>query len=167
MTRRAAGSGTVRAAHSPGPVRRWTARPPRPVWSARREYSGNPHSGFSCARRTACCLHRAGLIVPEPRKRPRSSYIRFAAEQPSECWQSDFTYCPLAAGTGSEILTWLDDHARYALSVTAHPRVTGPIVVNTFRAAVAVGVLPAGVWPRGVRRGCRAEDQHAVQELTA
>jgi hypothetical protein len=34
------------------------------------------------------CLSRAGLVAPEPRKRPRSSYIRFAAELPNECWQS-------------------------------------------------------------------------------
>ena len=27
-------------------------------------------------------LNRAGLITPEPQKRPRSSYIRFQAEQP-------------------------------------------------------------------------------------
>jgi transposase len=51
-------------------------------------------------------LARAGLVVPEPRKRPKSSYIRFAAEQPNECWQSDFTCYPLADGTGTEILTW-------------------------------------------------------------
>jgi transposase InsO family protein len=88
-------------------------------------------------------LHRAGLVVPEPRKRPKSSYIRFAAEQPNECWQSDFTHYTLADGTGSEILTWLDDHARYALSVTAHHRVTGPIVVSAFQAAVAAHGAPA------------------------
>src|SRR6516162_9075337 len=81
-------------------------------------------------------LARAGLVVPEPRKRPRSSYIRFAAEQPNECWQADFTHYPLAGGTGTEVLTWLDDHSRYALSVTAWHRVTGPIVLATFRAAV-------------------------------
>jgi hypothetical protein len=33
---------------------------------------------------------------------------------PNECWQSDFTRYPLADGTGTEILTWLDDHSRYA-----------------------------------------------------
>src|SRR5580693_7030477 len=88
-------------------------------------------------------LTRAGLVVPEPRKRPKSSYIRFAAEQPNECWQSDFTQYPLAGGTGTEILTWLDDHSRYALRVTAHSRVTGPIVVAQFRAAVAVHGTPA------------------------
>jgi transposase InsO family protein len=82
-------------------------------------------------------LAARGLVLPEPRKRPKSSWIRFEAEQPNECWQSDFTRYPLAGGTDTEILTWLDDHARYALSVTAHHRVTGPIVLAAFRAAVA------------------------------
>jgi transposase InsO family protein len=88
-------------------------------------------------------LARAGLVVPEPRKRPRSSYLRFEADQPNECWQSDFTHYPLADGTGTEILTWLDDHSRLALSVTAHARVTGPIVLAAFRAAVAAHGAPA------------------------
>jgi transposase InsO family protein len=52
-------------------------------------------------------LARQGLVVPEPKKRPRSSYIRFQADQPNECWQADFTHYPLADGTGTEILTWL------------------------------------------------------------
>ncbi len=29
-----------------------------------------------------------GLVVPEPKKKPKSSYIRFAAEMPNETWQS-------------------------------------------------------------------------------
>jgi transposase len=37
-------------------------------------------------------LHQAGLIIPEPRKRPRSSYVRFQAAQPNEMWQSDFIH---------------------------------------------------------------------------
>jgi transposase InsO family protein len=88
-------------------------------------------------------LSRAGLVTPEPRKRPRSSYLRFEAEQPNECWQSDFTHYPLADGTGTEILTWLDDHSRLALSITAHRRVTGPVVLAEFRAAVAAYGAPA------------------------
>jgi transposase InsO family protein len=88
-------------------------------------------------------LARAGLVAPEPRKRPRSSYLRFAAQLPSECWQSDFTHYPLADGTGTEVLTWLDDHSRLALRVTAHHRVTGPIVVAQFRAAAAEHGTPA------------------------
>jgi transposase InsO family protein len=88
-------------------------------------------------------LTRAGLVIPEPRKRPRSSYIRFAAEQPNECWQADFTHYPLAGGAGTEILTWLDDHSRLALRVTAHDRVTGPAVVTAFQAAVTAHGAPA------------------------
>jgi hypothetical protein len=41
-----------------------------------------------------------------------------------------------------EILSWLDDHSRYALSVTAHVRVTGPIVLATFRATTAAHGIP-------------------------
>ncbi len=78
-------------------------------------------------------LHTAGLVTPTPAKRPKASYIRFAAEQPNERWQADFTHWRLAHGTHVEILCWLDDHSRYALCVTAHRRVTGPIVVEEFR----------------------------------
>ena len=81
-------------------------------------------------------LARAGLVIPDPAKRPRSSCLRFAAELPSECWQADFTHYPFADGADTEVLTWLDDHSRYALSVTAHTRVSGPIVLAAFRAAV-------------------------------
>ena len=88
-------------------------------------------------------LARGGLVVPEPSKRPKSSYIRFQAEQPNQCWQAGFTHYPPAGGTGTEILSWLDDHSRYALSVTAWNRVTGPIVLATFRAAVAAHGAPA------------------------
>ena len=88
-------------------------------------------------------LARAGLVTPDPAKRPKSSYLRFAAELPNECWQADFTHYPLADGTDTEILSWLDDHSRYALRVTAHRRVSGPAVVAEFRAAVAAHGVPA------------------------
>jgi len=88
-------------------------------------------------------LRRSGLITPQPQKRPKSSYIRFEADQPNECWQADFTHTRLADGSDVEVLTWLDDHSRYALSVTAHRRVTGPIVVATFRATYRRNGIPA------------------------
>jgi transposase InsO family protein len=88
-------------------------------------------------------LAQAGLVAPQPRKRPRSSYLRFEADQPNECWQADFTHYPLADGTGTEVLTWLDDHSRFVLRVSAHRRVTGPIVLASFRAAVAAYGAPA------------------------
>lgn len=91
-------------------------------------------------RVSTATIHRyltdAGLVTPEPKKKPKSSYVRFEADQPNECWQSDFTHWALASGADVEILVWLDDHSRYALSVTAHQPVTGPIVVNTFTTAI-------------------------------
>ena len=44
---------------------------------------------------------------------------------PNECWQSDFTHYRLTRpdgrpGADVEIISWLDDHSRYALHVTAH-----------------------------------------------
>jgi transposase InsO family protein len=88
-------------------------------------------------------LRRQGLVTAAPQKRPRSSYVAFEADQPNEMWQADFTHYPLSTGVDCEILSWLDDHARRALSVTAHDRVTGPIVVTTFRAAAAEHGPPA------------------------
>jgi transposase InsO family protein len=88
-------------------------------------------------------LARAGLVTPDPGKRPKSSYVRFAAEMPNECWQADFTHYPLASGAGTEILTWLDDHSRLALRVTAHQWVTGSIVLAQFRTAVTQYGPPA------------------------
>jgi transposase InsO family protein len=86
-------------------------------------------------------VRRHDLVVAEPRKKPRSSYIRFQAEQPNETWQADMTHWQLTTGH-AEILTWLDDHSRYALSVTAHQVVSGPIVVTTFRNTTIVHGIP-------------------------
>jgi transposase InsO family protein len=88
-------------------------------------------------------LTRLGRVLPEPKKRPKSSYIRFEAAMPNETWQSDFTHYRLADNSDVEILTWLDDCTRYALSVTTHRRVTGPIVVATFRGSLAQHGIPA------------------------
>ena len=77
-------------------------------------------------------LHAAGLIVPEPKKRPKSSFIRFQADQPNECWQSDFTHWALADGSDVEILNWLDDPSRYLLGCTVFDRVTGQHVTAEF-----------------------------------
>ena len=88
-------------------------------------------------------LTRHDRVTPAPKKKPKSAYRRFAAEQPNECWQSDFTHYRLSTGVDVEIITWLDDHSRYALHVSAHPRITGPIVLATFRATITQFGCPA------------------------
>ncbi len=84
-----------------------------------------------------------GRVKPEPAKKPKSAYLRFEAAQPNETWQSDFTHYRLAGGTDVEIITWLDDHSRYALHLSAHHRVTGPIVLSTFQTAIGEHGCPA------------------------
>jgi transposase InsO family protein len=109
------------------------------------------HHGAALARATINrILTRHGAITPEPSKRPKASYLRFQADQPNETWQSDVTHYRLSTpqdtpGADTEIITWLDDHSRYALHITAHPRVTGPIVLTTFRHTVARHGTPASV----------------------
>lgn len=88
-------------------------------------------------------LTRAGLVSPEPKKKPRSSYIRFQAAMPNETWQSDFTHYRLADHTDVEILTWLDDCSRYALNITAHPAISTPIVLAQFRDTTQTHGIPA------------------------
>jgi transposase InsO family protein len=97
------------------------------AWHLERE--GLPAPSTSTIRRI---LHAAGLITPEPRKRPRSSYTRFEMAQPNEMWQSDFVHWRLADGTDVEVLNWLDDHSRYLLSCSVHQPVTGDVVVAVF-----------------------------------
>jgi transposase InsO family protein len=88
-------------------------------------------------------LTRQGLVSPQPKKRPKASYIRFEAAMPNECWQSDFTHYRLADGADVEIISWLDDHSRYALNCSAHTPVTAKVVLDTFGQAAAEHGYPA------------------------
>jgi transposase InsO family protein len=92
-------------------------------------------------------LAKAGLVAPAPKKRPKSSYVRFEAAMPNETWQSDFTHYPLTDTTlfprGIEIITWLDDCTRYVISCTAHRAITTPIVLATFRESATRQGIPA------------------------
>jgi transposase InsO family protein len=94
-------------------------------------------------------VKRAGLVTPEPKKKPKAAYVRFEAEQPNQMWQTDFTHYRLSrdgsAGADVEILTFLDDHSRYTLSVTCHQPVTGPAVLAAFRQVVADQGIPVSV----------------------
>jgi transposase InsO family protein len=107
------------------------------------------HHQLAVSRATISRILSAdGLVTPQPKKRPRSSYVRFQAALPNQTWQADFTHYRLThpggtPGPDAEVLTWLDDHSRYALHVSAHAPVTGPVVLAAFRAAVAAHGIPA------------------------
>jgi transposase InsO family protein len=130
-------------------------------------------------------LSRAGLVIAEPKKKPKSSYIRFQAQMPNETWQSDFTHYPLTDTAtfpkGIEIITWLDDCTRYALHVSAHRAITTTIVTASFREAAGQHGIPAstltdngmvytvrlaGIGRQGGRNGFEQQlhDWHVVQK---
>ena len=117
------------------------AGPTTIAWHLGRE--GLPVPSISTIRRI---LHGAGLVTPQPHKRPRTSWIRFEADAPNELWQSDFTHWRLADGSEVEIINWLDDHSRFLLACspgTASGRVGGDDVVATFTAAGDTYGFPA------------------------
>jgi transposase InsO family protein len=90
-------------------------------------------------------LKRAGLITPQPHKRPRSSFVRFEALLPNETWQIDATPWQLADGSPVEILNLLDDHSRLLLASVAFRTVKGGDVVHTFHRAAGEFGVPASL----------------------
>ena len=90
-------------------------------------------------------LRRRGFVTPQPHKRPRSSWIRFEAQLPNECWQSDVTHWRLGDGTEVEIVNFIDDHSRLAVAARVLGTATAPQVLRVFRAAGERWGLPAAL----------------------
>ena len=90
-------------------------------------------------------LKRGGFITPQPHKRPRSSYVRFCAELPNECWQTDITAWRLASGSEVEVVGVLDDHSRLCTAAKVFQLTKAADIVTTFYEAAAVWGLPASV----------------------
>jgi transposase InsO family protein len=90
-------------------------------------------------------LAARGFVVPQPHKRPKSSYIRFQAEQPNERWQLDITHWALADGTDTEILNILDDHSRLCLGSDTLPVFKARDVNDSFAKAAAAHGNPASL----------------------
>ena len=90
-------------------------------------------------------LRRRGFVAPQPHKRPRSSWIRFEARLPNECWQSDVTHWRLGDGTEVEIVNFIDDHTRLAVAARVLGTATAPQVLQVFRAAGERWGLPAAL----------------------
>ncbi len=90
-------------------------------------------------------LRRRGFVVSQPHKRPRSSWIRFEATLPNECWQSDVTHWRLGDGTEVDICNFLDDHSRAAVASVVMRTATAPKVLEVFREAGARWGFPAAL----------------------
>ena len=112
-------------------------------------------------------LRRRGFVTPQPHKRPRSSWRRFEAELPNECWQSDATHWTLADDTEVEIVNVIDDHSRTCIASRAVPVTTAADLVRILRSAGEIWGFPASVlsdngnayttWHRGGPNAFQAE----------
>jgi transposase InsO family protein len=90
-------------------------------------------------------LSARGFVTRQPHKRPKSSYIRFQADQPNERWQPDITHWQLADTTDVEILNILDDHSRLCVGSDTVPAFKASDVNNSFTKAAALYGDPASL----------------------
>jgi transposase InsO family protein len=90
-------------------------------------------------------LRRRGLVIPEPHKRPRSSFIRFEAALPNALWQVDATHWTLADGSAVEVLNLVDDHSRLLLAASAVRTVRAADALAIFHQAAARSGYPAAL----------------------
>ena len=90
-------------------------------------------------------LKRRGFVTPQPKKRPRSSFIRFAADLPNECWQSDMTHWTIAGDIGVEIVNFIDDHSRLCVASVALAVTKATDIAEIFTVAAQSHGTPASV----------------------
>jgi transposase InsO family protein len=90
-------------------------------------------------------LVRRGFVVPQPHKRPRSSYVSFEASLPHERWQADVTFWELKDATKVEILDVIDDFSRLCVASKVFATTSSPDVVATLYEAGGAWGLPASL----------------------
>jgi transposase len=120
-------------------------------------------------------LRRRGFVVPQPHKRPRSSWVRFEATLPNECWQSDVTPWKLRGGGEVEIINVIDDHSRLCVASLAVATATATGVVELLRSAAERWGWPSSLltdngcvfttWHRGGPNAVQAATRHRLQAL--
>lgn len=86
-------------------------------------------------------FNRAGVVIPEPRKRPRSAFRRFVYPAPNCCWQIDATEWTLTTGRKVVIFQLIDDHSRVAVA---------SLVATGETSEAAIRVVELGIQRRGV-----------------
>lgn len=88
-------------------------------------------------------LVRRGLVVPQPRKRPKTALRRFEAPAPNEMWQIDHTDWVIATGV-VKIFNIIDDHSRVLIRSRAVTEATSEAAWTTFCEGAQRFGLPAG-----------------------
>jgi len=80
-------------------------------------------------------LKARGFVTLQPQKRPKSSFIRFCADLPNECWQADMTHVEIEGGAVYEVLNMIDDHSRLCVASRAMSVVKATDVVRVLHKA--------------------------------
>jgi putative transposase len=88
-------------------------------------------------------LKREGLVTPQPQKRPKSSWRRFAYARPRDCYQIDATQVRLASGAPVVVFDVLDDCTRLLAACLAAPAETAAAAIAAITAAAAACGAPA------------------------
>lgn len=111
-------------------------------------------------------LKARGFVVPQPHKRPKSSYVRFEADLPNECWQADVTHVTVADGVVFEVLNIIDDHSRVCVDSRAFVTTRSSDVVRALhRAAERWGYPEAFLTDNGAifTSSMRGNDHGAIE----
>jgi transposase InsO family protein len=90
-------------------------------------------------------LRARGFVTPQPHKRPKSSLVRFVADFPNECWQTDVTHVALADGSAVEVLNVIDDHSRLCVTSRVFATTRSADVVRTLHNGADRWGYPASV----------------------
>jgi transposase InsO family protein len=106
-------------------------------------------------------LSRRGFVGPEPHKRPRSSWRRFQADLPNQCWQADTTHVLISRNLGVEVLNMLDDNSRRLVASRAFKTTKAVDVMETFHQAAGDYGLPASVLTANGRGRCCGNDRYS------
>jgi putative transposase len=88
-------------------------------------------------------MKKHGLVRPEPKKRPKSSYRRFAYARPRDCYQIDATHVGLAGGVTVVVFEVLDDCTRTLVATLAWPAENAAGAIAAARRAFTAFGVPA------------------------
>jgi transposase InsO family protein len=88
-------------------------------------------------------LTRYGLVTAQPKKRPKSSYRRFAYARPRDCYQIDATEVRLATGEKAVVFEVLDDCTRTLVATIADTAETSHGAITAITTAFADYGIPA------------------------
>ncbi|WAM16731.1 DDE-type integrase/transposase/recombinase [Rhodococcus sp. JS3073] len=88
-------------------------------------------------------LSRYDLVIPEPKKRPESSYRRFCYRNPRDCYQIDATQVRLATGEKVVVFEVLDDCTRTLVATRVADAETAAGAIAAITAAFTGFGIPA------------------------